>query len=413
MKKIYPIILVIILLASCKNDDDDVIVPQCTEPTNIQANTITHNSATIVWNDANDMASFTVEYGISGFLPGSGTTTSVNSATLDLTTLQANTSYDVYLQAICSTSNMSMQTQALSFTTLPPLVVAQFLPNLSDLNLFAGDLADLILSPYAFRYDLVTPLFTDYAHKDRVIALPLGESMQYIDDGFPDFPNGTLIAKTFYYNVDDRDESLGRTIIETRVLIKLNGLWELGNYHWNNEQTDATLASNSATVPISFINEDGDTFNLDYVVPSATDCFVCHSNNGSDIPIGPRLRTMNFNGQLENFIAQSYLTGIADASSISQLPDWEDSSYSREQRARAYLDVNCAHCHVDGGFCEDLSTLRLAYETPFNDTDIFNQRFNILVRMQEYLPGFSMPYIGTTIIHNEGYDLVEIYINSL
>jgi hypothetical protein len=412
MKNQLPFILVL-LLFTCKNDDDDVMIPECSLPTNIQASAIAHNSAHISWNDTNDTASFSIEYGISGFLLGTGTTVSSNTASLDLTGLQANSTYDVYLQSICTSSNISMQTQAYSFTTLPPLVVAQFLPKLSDLNLFVGDISDLEISPYAFKYDLVTPLFTDYAHKHRIIALPLGTSMQYIDNGFPDFPDGTLVAKTFYYNFDDRDESLGRTIIETRVLIKLNGVWELGNYHWNEEQTDAFIASNSVNVPISFINEDGDNLDINYSIPSADQCFVCHSNNGDKILIGPRLRTMNFNGQLENLIAQNYLSGISDASGIEQLPDWQDTSYSREERARAYFDVNCAHCHIEGGFCEDLSPLRLEYETLFEDTNIFVQRFSIIDRMQTYLPGYSMPYIGTTIIHNEGFELIESYINSL
>ncbi|MBT8265448.1 MAG: hypothetical protein KJO41_00920 [Bacteroidia bacterium] len=306
-----------------------------------------------------------------------------------------------------------MQSQVFSFNTLPPLVNPQFLANLSDLNIFSGDLADLIPSIYTFEYDLVTPLFTDYAHKQRLIALPPDTSMHFIDNGFPEFPNGTLIAKTFYYNEDDRDESLGRTIIETRVLIKTNNEWELGNYTWNVAQTEAVLTTESALVPISFIDEDGETKNVDYVIPSASDCFTCHSNAGNETPIGPKLRTMNMNDQLQNLIDMQYLTGISDVSSIEQLPDWENTSYSREERSRAYFDVNCAHCHSDGGFCETQSSLRLLWETPFDDTNIYTQRFSIINRMQTYQQGFSMPYIGTTFIHAEGFELIQSYLNGL
>ncbi len=407
MKKFLPFFFVLFLMISCKNDDD-IIIPQCTESTNIQSSNITFNSASISWEDANESASFTLEYGISGFINGTGTTVNVANPNVDLSGLLANTSYDVYIQSICSVSNVSMQSNVFSFMTLPPLVVSQFLPNLSDLNLYFGDLSDLTPSMYAFNYKLSTPLFTDYAHKQRLIVLPLGESMQYIDNGFPDFPDGTLIAKTFYYNFDDRDESLGKIIIETRVLIKTNGEWELGNYQWNDDQTDAILATDSVTLPVSFINENGDSLYIDYIIPSDTDCFTCHSNAGNTTPIGPKLRTMNFDGQLQNF-----LSGISDISTIGELPNWEDTSYSREERSRAYFDVNCAHCHSTGGFCEILSTLRLSYETAFDDTNIYNQRFSIINRMQEYLPGFSMPYIGTTLVHGEGFGLIESYLNSL
>ncbi|MBT8273474.1 MAG: hypothetical protein KJO77_06690 [Bacteroidia bacterium] len=307
-----------------------------------------------------------------------------------------------------------MQSNVFSFSTLPPLVVPQFLPNLSDLNIYMGDLEDLTPTVYAFNYELTTPLFTDYSNKQRLIMLPLGQSMQFIDDGFPEFPDGTVISKTFYYNIDDRDESLGKTIIETRLLIKMNGSWELGNYHWNSDQSDAVLATDAVNLPVSYIDEEGESIDIDYVIPSQQDCFTCHSNAGNETPIGPRLRTMNLNNQLQELIDLNYLAGVADVSSISKLPDWTDASnYGREERARAYFDVNCAHCHSVGGFCEIQSTLRLQYETAFDDTNIFNQRFSILNRMQEYIQGFSMPLIGTTRVHTEGYALIESYLNSL
>ena len=306
-----------------------------------------------------------------------------------------------------------MQTPAFSFTTLPPLVVAQYLPNLSDLNLFVGDLKDLNPTIYAFEYELATPLFTDYAHKQRIIALPPGEKMLFVDDGFPDFPDNTVLAKTFSYNYDESDASLGKIIIETRVLIKINGEWKLGNYVWNQDQSDAVLSTETVTLPISYIDVDGSTKDIDYVIPSSTDCFTCHSNAGNEVPIGPKLRTLNFNDQLQDFIDNNYIEGLLDATLVSSLPVWNDTSFSREERARAYFDVNCAHCHSVGGYCEEQSTLRLLYETPFNDSNIYNQRFNILVRMQENIPEFSMPWIGTTIVHNEGFDLIQSYLNSL
>src|SRR5690606_19599625 len=91
---------------------------------------------------------------------------------------------------------------------------------------------------YAFEYKLNTSLFTDYAHKQRLIALPAGTTMTFDGDGLPMFPDNTVIAKTFFYNIDDRDQSLGKIIIETRILIKINGVWETGDYRWNEDQTD-------------------------------------------------------------------------------------------------------------------------------------------------------------------------------
>lgn len=299
--------------------------------------------------------------------------------------------------------------------TSQPLVVPVFLENLSELNLFTDELNNLTPSEHAFEYYLNTSLFSDYAHKQRLIALPTGSSMEYIDDGFPFFPDNTLISKTFYYNNDERDLSLGKKIVETRILIKMNGVWELGNYIWNEEQTDAILDTSSTTtnVPLSYIDEDGNANDVSYVIPSSQECFDCHSNDNNITPIGPKLRSMNFNNQLENFISNNYLTNISDPSTITTLPNWEDENYTLEERARAYFDINCAHCHSDGGFCQFQSTLRFSYEIPFEDSQIYERRNSIDDRMMTYSPFYSMPLIGTTMVHDEGYTLIRAYLNSL
>jgi hypothetical protein len=238
--------------------------------------------------------------------------------------------------------------------------------------------------------------------------------MEYVDDGFPNFPDNTVIAKTFYYFNNERDESEGKILIETRVLIKKNGVWELGNYKWNAEQTEAVLDNTTGTVPISYLDTNGATVNVDYVIPSAQQCIDCHNNSDVILPIGPRLRSINGNNQLEEWISNNYLTGLSDASQVTVLPDWEDAvNYSLEERARAYFDMNCAHCHTDGGFCGDQSYLRLSYDTPFADSYIFESILNIDARMSVYYPGVSMPLTGTTMIHAEGYNLISQYLDTL
>lgn len=297
-------------------------------------------------------------------------------------------------------------------------IIAEFLPNLSQLNLFVGDLNTLAINSNMFKYELNTQLFTDYAHKLRIIGLPEGTALEYADDGFPIFPTGTLIAKTFYYNLDETNPNSGQKIIETRVLIKEETEWTIGNYVWNEDQTDAVLDQNQYNVTVDFVNETGDDVTVNYVVPGANDCTKCHSNSNNITPIGPKLRTMNFNvdgvNQLQYFIDNGQLINAPNPTQISSLPNWEDDiNYSLEERSRAYFDVNCAHCHTTGGFCEFQSTLDLAFETDFDDTNIFQRRFSISNRMATYSPGISMPFIGTTMIHSEGFDLIQEYLDSL
>lgn len=298
-----------------------------------------------------------------------------------------------------------------------PLVVAEFRTNLSELNLFTGNLADLNISSRAFEYNLNTPLFSDYAHKQRLIALPENTAMTYNGDGLPVFPENTVIAKTFFYNADERDLTLGRTIIETRILIKINGDWVTGDYKWNDDQTDAVLDLNGSTVPITWINADGISNSTNYEIPSNTDCFTCHSTFDNATPIGPKLRNLNFeiNGsnQVDDLISNSNLTGISSSSEVSAVVNWEDTSATLEARARSYFDINCAHCHIPGGFCEDQSTLDLAFETSYEDSQIFERRNSISNRISIYNEGFSMPFIGTTLIHTQGRDLLQEYLDSL
>lgn len=416
MKKIYILLVTAFLIFSCNNDADDLI-PVCNVATNVSSNSITANSAMITWNSDNASASYTLEYGVSGFVLGSGTTLSESDTTSELTGLESNTTYDVYIKTLCSSDNTSLQTNVYSFTTLVPDVVAEFKPNLSELNLFSGNLNELNISSKAFEYNLNTTLFSDYAHKQRIIALPEGTTMEFDGDGLPIFPDNTVIAKTFYYNLDERDLSLGRLIIETRILIKINGVWETGDYKWNEAQTEAILDLEGSTLPVSWIDNAGTTNSTNYKIPSNTDCFTCHSNNDNIIPIGPKLRSMNFeiNGvnQLQQFINNQQLTGIASSSSVRSLPNWEDTSLDLETRARAYMDINCAHCHIPGGTCADQSTLNFALETPLEDTNILEQTSLIDYRISFYLDGISMPFIGTTMMHTEGVQLIQDYLNTL
>lgn len=402
-------------MQSCVEDDQMVV--QCGSAFNQSESNIAVVSVTLQWQDANSETQFNIEYGQSGFLPGTGTVINVNQNLVTLAGLSANTAYDYYIETVCAESNVSLLTDVRSFTTLPELVVPEFRPNLSELNLYTGPMEDLVPSIYTFNYELSSVLFTDYAHKQRLIALPPGTFMDHIDDGFPSFPDNTVISKTFYYNTDDRDESLGKQIIETRVLIKINGEWELGNYKWNAAQTDAVLDVDGATLPVTWIDADGLTNNINYQIPTSSNCFDCHNNGGEETPIGPKLRTLNFDvnesNQLQTLKDLGLLLGVADPTTVEALPNYKDTSYTLEERARAYFDVNCAHCHVDGGYCEFQSTLRLGYETSFLDSNILNRKNSIINRISTYSAGFSMPFIGTTILHDDGVDLILAYLDTL
>ncbi len=93
-------------------------IPACPQPSALSATKITTNSATIKWLRAAATNTLEVEYGITGFTPGTGTVITVlTNDSLVLNGLSGSTLYEVYIKAFCTGSN-SIQAGPLSFQTL-------------------------------------------------------------------------------------------------------------------------------------------------------------------------------------------------------------------------------------------------------------------------------------------------------
>lgn len=311
-----------------------------------------------------------------------------------------------------------------------PVTAYQFKEKLSDYGFFKGDLKTLTAAAGVQHYDLHTPLFTDYALKDRFIVLPAGKAMQYKDSGALAFPDSTFIIKNFSYN----DTAHLKTLIETRLLFKdpFDQKWKVMNYLWNAEQTEAVKWITGKKVPITLLDDQQQRVSTVYQVPNTNDCKRCHSNNGELLPIGPKARNLR---QLAEWTANGSLNGKPSSSETEMLPDWKDSAhYTVTQRARAYLDVNCAHCHTKGGDAYNTG-LFLEYEQndpahlgflkgPVSagggagglDYDILpghSAQSILAYRMNSTEPGTAMPELARTLIHKEGVALIKTWIDQL
>ncbi|HLK30420.1 MAG TPA: SO2930 family diheme c-type cytochrome [Puia sp.] len=316
----------------------------------------------------------------------------------------------------------------------------EFKEKLSEYGFFKNDLKKLDpINGQVIRYELITPLFTDYAVKDRFIVLPKGKQMSYTASGVFDFPDSTIIIKNFAY----RDSLHQKIMIETRLLVKdpADHSWKVMDYVWNKEQTDAEKTIIGASVPIKLRDDNDNLISTVYKVPNTNDCKRCHNNNNITTPIGPKARNLNFTlaGQKDNQLAQwasgGWLKELPELNKVQQLPDWKDSiHYSLEQRARAYLDVNCAHCHIKGGDAYNTG-LFLNYD----ETDAFhigvmkepvsagggagglnydvipkNYPNSILAyRMNSTEPGTAMPELGRSLVHKEGVRLIQQWISKM
>lgn len=317
---------------------------------------------------------------------------------------------------------------------------------LSDYGFFKQPLRQLIpATEQVVPYSLNSPLFTDYASKSRFISFPEGSAATYIsDEKVLDFPEGTVIIKNFYYTDADLKTNDADVILETRLLISKAGEWVALPYVWNEEQTEAylyilgkdidlVLAANEKRIePITF----------SYSVPNINMCKNCHVRDKSLVPLGPTPRQLYrenqfFSGshnQLTYLQDNQLLVDLPHLSGVAKMPDYEDASAPLDGRARAYLDVNCAHCHQDGGSAKT-SGLHLVYE----ETDMYKLGVNkppvaagkgsgylaydivsgkpeasiLLYRMKHLEPDVVMPEIGKNLVHAEGVALIEQWIKSL
>lgn len=319
------------------------------------------------------------------------------------------------------------------------------LPKLSDYGFFIGALKNLKPADRVLPYEPASSLFSDYAHKKRFVWLPKGTHASYAGDDFVlNFPVGAVLIKTFYY--DHVQPSNVTKIIETRLMIRKSEGWKLYDYVWNETQTEAYLDTdgNGIFVPITW-TENNVTRSINYKIPSQTECATCHKFNPNEtgeiaIPIGPKPQNLNTSynygtstkNQLLKWKAMGYIdNSLPPVNNIFSEVDWRDTSKSLELRARSYIDINCAHCHRDGGHCAyvpqrfnfsntDLSSFGVCLPPLFQIDDnpyIINagnaDHSELIYRISTNEGSEMMPIIGRTIVHEEGVQLIRDWINSL
>lgn len=296
----------------------------------------------------------------------------------------------------------------------------QFLPRLSEYGIFRGTANTLTPTARFVEYSLPAALFSDYSEKQRLIALPAGTSLEATqldgtNDDLPNFPDRTMLVKTFFYYLDKRAPERGKRIIETRLLVKNGAAWNVATYRWNAEQTDADLITSGFDTSVEWIDGRGTPRTTSYHIPNTRECATCHQSNGTIHPIGPKLRNLNMtvtrNGaavnQLQYLRAQGMVAEI-NLLRIGSVPHPTDASVPVQERARAYLDINCSHCHNASGYAGNQG-LFLKYATPLHETGLAENKANILARMQNA----SMPLLGTTLRDEDGIALLTAYFNSL
>ncbi|BDU19818.1 SO2930 family diheme c-type cytochrome [Dyella sp. GSA-30] len=333
-------------------------------------------------------------------------------------------------------------------------------PHLSDWHVVEVRDGKLMLNQDVVPYDLNTPLFTDYAHKLRTIWMPKGVAATYDPNDTFDFPVGTIISKTFYYPKGAKPGEVARTydsskdfagegldmarvhLIETRILVRRESGWAAIPYVWNDAQTDAQLARTGAVIPLTLVASDQAREDFNYVVPDESQCSSCHAQDWVTRkihPIGPKARHLNRDyryadgdeNELEHLVKVGYLTGAPKPADAPRNANWMDPHAPLDARARAYLDINCGHCHNPKGAANttaltlDVSAaedrhIGLCKPPVAAGRGTGDHMFDIVpgkpddsilaYRMASKDPGEMMPEIGRSTVHQEGVNLIRAWI---
>ncbi len=311
---------------------------------------------------------------------------------------------------------------------------------LSDYRFFAQPMADLSPNEGVLPFAPITPLFSDYAEKARFVWMPAGEGAKFNPRDVFDFPMGAVLIKNFFYYTDPQRSE--KKIVETRLLVHREEGWDALTYIWNDEQSEAFLEIIGDEKEITFIDHHGQERYVHYLIPNKNQCKSCHERAKRLEPIGPRAPYLNHSlsyedgqaNQLDKWSAIGYLDGYTVRSEIDNLANWSDPSSSLDDRALAYLEVNCGTCHQAGGNAY-VSGLHLTADTQSpsqlgickspvsagkgsggHQYDILPGQpdSSILVyRMETLDPGAMMPELGRKLIHEEGVALIREWIANM
>jgi hypothetical protein len=284
-------------------------------------------------------------------------------------------------------------------------------------------------------------------------------------------------------------ETASRKRIETRLLTRQQKEWVGYSYIWNDEQTEAVLVEGRGRDKDFFIRDDtlpGKTRKQTWHYPSRTECMVCHSRAAGFVlglteaqmnkthqygaTTDNQLRVLEHLGVLESkwldyerdviprelaaagikgkelSLEKDLLTpgrsqreAPPDAGALlprrpenlRKLADPADASASLGDRARSYLQANCAHCHVEAGGGNSLMDLEFLtapekmriFDIPpqhhtFEITDARliapgHPEKSVLLRRMANRDAGHMPPLATSLVDREAVELITQWISGM
>jgi uncharacterized repeat protein (TIGR03806 family) len=296
---------------------------------------------------------------------------------------------------------------------------------LSGTGLFS-DLATLAAAPGLIDYSVNAPFWSDGAQKRRWFMLPGTQTIGFAANDAWSFPVGTITVKHFELPL----AAGGTTRVETRVMVYRASGWVGYSYRWRANQQDADMVAEggaSATYGTQ-------TWNF----PSQAQCLSCHTAATSRV-LGLNTRQFNGNhtyaatGRGDNQLRALnhigiFSSDIGQAGQYGAMANPGDTSAALETRAKAWLDSNCAICHLPGG--PTPVTMDLRYATAVADMQLSGVPNQGSVRGVRLVAGnhagsllwqraastdgnVRMPPLGVQMVDESGLKLLADWIDSV
>jgi uncharacterized repeat protein (TIGR03806 family) len=298
-----------------------------------------------------------------------------------------------------------------------------------------SDLATLTPASSLIPYDVRSPLWSDAAKKARWMSVPndgnADSAQERIDVSLDDtwrFPVGTVLVK--HFELEQPDGSVRR--LETRFLVHAeDGRFYGVTYRWRPDQSDADLQN-----PKAFLEPVGDQV---WHYPSRSECGRCH-NSSAGYVLGLRAEQLDrplyfpSSGLTANVLTTLQGLGLLSTplmpGSRPRMPALHEISAFAEDRARAYLDANCAHCHRPDG--PGRGEFDLRFSTPLGEQTIVGAEAieslgltgatlltpqdperSILFRRLTALDGAAMPPLAKGVVDDGALSVVSAWLSAL
>jgi uncharacterized repeat protein (TIGR03806 family) len=309
---------------------------------------------------------------------------------------------------------------------------------LSQTGVFS-DTPKRIASPGLIPYDLNVAFWSDGADKSRWIAVPEGKIV-FSPSGEWRFPAGTVFVKNFDLAVDAATPDTKRRL-ETRLLVRdsRGGVYGVV-YQWRGDGSDADLLREGATDSIRVKSAAGEVHEQTWYYPSRQDCLTCHTAGAGGV-LGVKTRQLNRpftypSGVTDNELRTWNHLGLFTPAfqdeatrEFAALAAADDTARSLPDRARSYLDANCAQCHRPGG---TVANFDARYDTPLDkqalidgpvliDQGVDRPRVisphdiwrSIAYMRVDTVGDIRMPPLARETIDQKGVQLLRDWINSM